>query len=97
MVRASDSGAGILPFALLLCAFFFSFFYRVSTAVVLPKLSLEWGMSAALTGLISSLYFYSYALMQPLSGALNDRHGPLLIGSVGLVVTAGGALCFAFG
>ena len=76
--------------------FFFSFFYRVSAAVVLPQLAAEWSMGAALTGLISSLYFYSYALMQPLSGALNDRYGPLFIGSVGLVVTAGGALCFAF-
>ena len=82
-VRASGSRAGILPFALLLCAFFFPFFHQVSAAVVLPKLPLEWGMSTALTGLISSLYFYSYALLQPLSGALNDRHGPLLIGSVG--------------
>lgn len=95
-IRTSDSAAGILPFALLLIAFFFSFFYRVSAAVVLPQLAAQWSMSAALTGLISSLYFYSYALMQPLSGALNDRHGPLFIGSVGLVVTAGGALCFAF-
>ena len=94
--RESNSRAGILPFSLLLCAFFFSFFYRVSAAVVLPQLSLEWGMSATLTGLISSLYFYSYALMQPLSGVLNDRHGPLFIGSIGLVVTAGGAVCFAF-
>lgn len=95
-VRASDSTAGILPFALLVCAFFFSFFYRISAAVVLPQLATEWSMSATLTGLISSLYFYSYALMQPLSGVLNDRHEPLFIGSVGLVVTAGGALCFAF-
>jgi MFS family permease len=84
-------------YILLISAYFFSFFFRVSASVVLPSLAVEWGMSATLTGFISSLYFYAYALMQPLSGNLNDRFGPLRVVSAGLAVTASGAFMFAFG
>ena len=65
--------------------------------MVLPELASRWGMSATLTGFISSLYFYAYALMQPLSGNLNDRFGPLRVVSCGLSVTAIGAILFASG
>ncbi|HPI98307.1 MAG TPA: MFS transporter, partial [Synergistales bacterium] len=68
-----------LLYCLLISAYFFSFFFRVSASVVLPELASRWGMSATLTGFISSLYFYAYALMQPLSGNLNDRFGPLRV------------------
>jgi len=86
-----------LIYSLLISAYFFSFFFRVSASVVLPDLALKWGMSATLTGFISSLYFYAYALMQPVSGNLNDRFGPLRVVSSGLVVTALGATMFAYG
>ncbi len=83
-------------FALLVSAYFFSYFFRVSASVVLPRLSAEWGMSAATAGLIASLYFYSYAAMQPVSGALNDRFGPLRVVSAGLAITAVGVLMMGF-
>gem|GEM_PF-5266816 len=44
-------------FGLLVMAYFFSFFFRVSAAVVLPRLASEMGMTAAMTGFVSSLYY----------------------------------------
>lgn len=95
----SASGAGSrkgshLVFAGLVAAYFISFFFRVSASVVLPQLSSEWGMDAALTSFISSLYFYAYAAMQPISGALNDRFGSARVVSVGLLVGSCGAFLF---
>lgn len=95
-----DLSSSLQPYMfyiLLISAYFFSFFFRVSASVVLPDLALKWGMSATLTGFISSLYFYAYALMQPISGNLNDRFGPLRVVSAGLAVTALGATMFAYG
>ncbi|MBO8125824.1 MAG: MFS transporter [Firmicutes bacterium] len=86
-----------LTFLLLVGAYFFSYFFRVSASVVLPQLAADWKLSASLTGFISSLYFYAYALMQPVSGALNDRFGPTRVVSAGITVTAVGAGLFALG
>lgn len=83
-------------FGLLVTAYFLSFFFRVSAAVILPRLAVELGMSAAMTGFVSSLYYYAYAAVQPLCGSLNDRWGPLRVVAVGLVVTAAGAAIFMF-
>lgn len=81
-------------FGLLVMAYFLSFFFRVSAAVILPRLALELGMSAAMTGFVSSLYYYAYAAVQPLCGSLNDRWGPLRVVASGLVVTSAGAAIF---
>jgi MFS family permease len=81
-------------FGLLVMAYFLSFFFRVSAAVVLPRLASEMGMTAGMTGFVSSLYYYAYASMQPLCGSLNDRWGPLRVVGAGLVVTSAGAALF---
>lgn len=62
---------------------------------MLPHLAVQWGLSAALTGLISSLYFYAYAFIQPICGALNDHFGPMRVAAVGLAIASLGAICFA--
>ncbi|MDD4826591.1 MFS transporter [Mesotoga sp.] len=92
----STSGSKLSIYALLVSAYFFSYFFRVSASVSLPIVSAEWGMSASLVGFISSLYFYAYAFMQPISGALNDRFGPLRIVSFGMLTSGIGALLFGF-
>lgn len=86
-----------VSYALLVACYFFTSFYRISASVVMPVVSLEAGMSGALTGFISSLYFYAYAAVQPIGGTLNDRFGPGKIVAAGITVSALGALCFAFG
>lgn len=83
-------------FGFLVTAYFLSFFFRVSAAVVLPRLASEIGMTAAMTGFISSLYYYAYAFVQPLCGSLNDRWGPLRVVGTGLSVAAAGSAIFMF-
>ncbi len=83
-------------FGFLVTAYLLSFFFRVSAAVVLPRLASEIGMTATMTGFISSLYYYAYAFVQPLCGSLNDRWGPLRVVGTGLAVSAAGAALFMF-
>lgn len=94
-MKVSRTAPPSLLFILLLASFFLSYFFRVSSSVVLPRLSLEWGLTAAAVGLLSSLYFYAYAVMQPLSGALNDRFGPFRVAAAGNAISAVGALLMA--
>ncbi len=99
MIEKKRFGAGrgeVLVYMGLLAAFFLTYFFRVSASVVMPMLTSEWGMTATMTGLLSSTYFYTYALMQPISGALNDSFGPTRVVSAGLVVAGIGALLTAF-
>lgn len=83
-------------FGMLVASYFCSFFFRISASVVLPRVGVEWGMSATAIGLISALYFYAYAGMQPISGALNDRFGPVRIVACGMILTAISALFMGF-
>lgn len=66
-------------FLLLAGAFLLASFFRISATVVLPIEGERLGMSASLVGFLSSLHFYTYALMQPVSGTLHDRHGPVRV------------------
>lgn len=83
-------------YLLLLAAYFMSNFFRISPAVLLPRLAREMGMTAATTGFISSLFFYAYGGVQPLCGALNDRYGPMKIGAIGMAICAVGTFMFSF-
>ncbi len=89
--RISSRRAHFL-FLCLVSAYFFSFFFRISASVVLPQQASTLGMSAALTGFISSLYYYAYSVMQSVSGALHDRFGPLRVVAAGMLVAAAGTL-----
>jgi len=86
----------IVIFVLLVTAYFFSYFFRVSASIVLPGVATELKISASLVGLISSMYFYAYAIMQFFGGALNDRFGSVIVVSYGIAVNGIGVLLFAF-
>ncbi len=73
-------------------SFFMTIFFRVSASVIMPLEAERLGISASLVGFISSAHFYSYALMQPISGVLHDRHGPVRVVAWGLVLTAASCL-----
>ena len=75
-------------FLLLASAYFLSIFLRTSAAVVMPAEAERLGMSASLIGFLSSLHFYSYAFMQPVSGILHDRFGPLRVTAAGMLLAA---------
>lgn len=94
---ATSKSNNIVLYVLLTLSYFFSYFFRVSTSVVLPIIQNEWELSTSIVGFISSMYFYTYAFMQPLSGVLNDKYGPSRIVGIGIIITTLGSLIFGFG
>ncbi|MEW5909169.1 MAG: MFS transporter [Thermodesulfobacteriota bacterium] len=56
--------------------YFFVYFHRVSTSVIVKDLLNAFDTNATALGFMSSIYFYIYAFEQPLVGFLSDRLGP---------------------
>jgi len=79
-------------FATLAIIYFFVYFHRVSPAVMAKDLMTAFGVGAASIGLLGSVYFYAYALMQIPTGIMSDRIGPRKIVTIFTVVAAIGAL-----
>ncbi len=75
-------------YAILVSAYFMNLLFRISASVVLPMEAMRLGMSATTTGLISSLFFCSYAAMQSVSGSLHDIFGQIRVVAAALLVTA---------
>lgn len=75
--------------------YFFVYFHRVSTSVIVPDLLEAFDTSAVALGFMSSIYFYLYAAMQPVVGYLSDRLGPRRVICHWSLVAAAG--CFLFG
>lgn len=78
-------------FGILAMAYFFVYFHRMSTAVVSGDLQGTFGVDAASIALLSSAYFYAYAIMQLPSGLLTDSLGPCKTVSIFILVAAAGA------
>jgi predicted MFS family arabinose efflux permease len=64
-------------------------------AVLAPTLAAEFGLSAGGLGLLSSMYFFSFALCQLPVGLAMDRFGPRRVNAVLLLVAAAGGAWFA--
>ncbi len=62
-------------FGILAAIYFFVYFHRTSSAVIAKELMAEFAVSAVAIGLMSSLYFYPYAVMQIPVGTLSDTLG----------------------
>jgi MFS family permease len=80
-----------LPFA---AGYFLSFLFRTINASISPTLASEFGLDAAETGLLASVYFLVFAGAQLPIGVLLDRYGPRRVHSVLLVMAVGGATLF---
>jgi sugar phosphate permease len=63
-------------FGVISSVYFLVYFHRVSTSVIAPDLLDAFQTHATALGFMSSMYFYVYALEQPLVGYLTDRLGP---------------------
>ena len=63
-------------FAVLASIYFLVYFHRTSSAVLADILMDEFGVTALAIGVLSSAYFYPYALLQIPVGALSDTKGP---------------------
>jgi len=86
-----------LIFITLSAIYFFSIVHRVGFAVIAVDMMDELNANASLIGLMSSAYFFPYALIQIPVGILLDRIGVRkTIGSLGVIATIGNII-FAFG
>jgi len=81
-------------FGIAAAAYFLVFFHRISSAVMAPDLSAEFGINPAQVGLFGSMYFYAYAIFQLPSGWMADHWGPRKTTSVFLFVAGIGSLLF---
>ncbi|HEV2432387.1 MAG TPA: MFS transporter [Burkholderiales bacterium] len=81
-----------LPF---IAGYFVSYVYRMVNAVLAPTLVAEFGLTAGSLGLLSSMYFLSFALCQLPVGVAMDRYGPRRVNAALLLVAAAGGAWFA--
>lgn len=81
-----------LPFAV---GYFLSYVFRIIIAIIAPALITELGLTPAQLGLLSSVYFLAFGLMQLPLGMLLDRFGAKRVNAALLLVAALGALLFA--
>ena len=80
--------------ALTCCAFFISFFHRVSTGSIAGDLQHEFAIGAAALGTLGATYFYVYALMQVPSGVLADTLGPRVTLALGMLIAGIGSIAY---
>lgn len=85
----------IVSFILLLVPYFLSSFLKISASVTMPYFQEKLGLSSSVVGIVSSMFFLAYAIMQILGGELCLRFGSLKVMTAGLVLSAMGTLCFA--
>jgi len=73
-----------------------AFFTRLAPAVVIPDLREAFALNAAELGLLTSLYLWPFALVQPVAGVLTDRFGSRRTVTAFLAVAGVGQVLFAF-
>jgi len=81
-----------LPFAL---GYFLSYLYRVVNAVIAPDLVADLGLDASTLGLLTAVFFLTFAAFQLPLGILLDHYGPRRVEAALLVFAAMGAVLFA--
>ena len=81
-----------IPFAM---GYFISYLFRVVNAVIAPDLVMDLHLDPSQLGLLTSVYFISFASSQLPLGVLLDRFGPRMINALLLVVAALGAFIFS--
>jgi len=85
--------AGVfLPFA---AGYYISFLFRNVNSVVFPELTQEFDLSPGTLGLLTSIYFLTFAGAQLPLGMLIDRYGPRRVNAAMLLVAALGGVVFA--
>ena len=81
-----------LPFA---AGYFLSYLFRVVNAVLAPDLAADIGVGPSALGLLTSVYFITFASFQLPLGVLLDRYGPRKTEAVLLMFAAIGAFIFS--
>jgi MFS family permease len=73
----------------------YAFFQRVAPAVMVDSMMAEFQVGAAIAGMLSGLYFYTYAPMQVPIGLLLDRYGPRRMLTLFAAISCVGSALFA--
>jgi MFS family permease len=81
-----------LPFV---AGYYLAYLFRTINAVMASPLATELGLSAGDLGLLTSVYFLTFAAAQIPIGILLDRYGPRRVQSILMVVAALGSALFA--
>ena len=81
-------------FAILSLAYLLVYFHRLSLSVVADTLVKEFATSASVMGLLGSVYFYCYAVMQLPAGLLSDSIGPRKSVTFFLLIASAGSILF---
>jgi MFS family permease len=93
---AASSGIAVVALVgTLIAIYVVSQFLRNSIGVIAPNLAVELDMSPAEIGLLSSVFFFSFAVVQIPLGMALDRFGPRRCLMAGAAVTVLGAIVFA--
>jgi len=94
-VRAISLREALLVFLPFACGYFLSYLFRSVNAVIAPNLISEFGLSASELGLLTSVYFLTFASLQIPIGVFLDRFGPRRVNATLLVLAAIGAFIFS--
>src|SRR5882672_579229 len=81
-----------LPFVF---GYYIAYLFRTINAIMAAPLATELGLGADDLGLLTSVYFVTFAAAQIPIGILLDRYGPRRVQSVLLVIAAAGSALFA--
>ena len=84
----------LLPFGI---GYYMSYLFRTVNAIISPQLVADVGLTPADLGLMTSAYFFTFAVVQLPLGIILDRYGPRRVQAALLIVAALGACLFAFG
>ncbi|GJL82813.1 MAG: MFS transporter [marine bacterium B5-7] len=82
----------LVPFGL---GYFLSYLFRVVNAVIASDMSSDLDLHADTLGLLTSIYFLTFAAFQLPLGVLLDRYGSRRVEAILLVIAASGAMIFA--
>lgn len=81
----------------LFAAYFLGYLIRYSPSVIMPVIQQELNLSSSITGMISSLYLFSYAAQQFFLGPLCKKFTSERVCAVGLVIASAGLILFGIG
>jgi sugar phosphate permease len=72
-----------------------AFFVRLAPAVAIPDLQRAFSLDAVELGLLTALYLWPFALMQPMAGVLVDAYGARRTVTIFLLIAGTGQVVFA--
>lgn len=84
----------LLPFSF---GYYVSYLARSVNAVLAPELAATFALSSADLGLLTSIFFFTFAAMQLPLGVVFDRYGPRRVLSGMMLISAAGSALFAVG